>query len=74
MTKTVHPERAWAALCTLGMPGPFISPYSVRAIRQDVHEYIGSFHRLSESDTWREGWRRAYREGWRAVRVRVTLA
>lgn len=74
MTKTIQPEWAWAALCIQGKPRPFINPYSVRVYRQDVHEHIGGYHRLREGETWREGWKRAYREGWRAVRVRVTLA
>ena len=61
---------AWAAYCSHGRPGPFISEYSVRSQRIGVMEYVGTYSRHDGED-WRRGWRRAYREGWRVVQVRI---
>jgi len=61
---------AWAAWCTFGTPVPFIHEGSVRTHRYDVQKYIGE-GRASDYETWERGWKRAYRAGWRAVKVRV---
>lgn len=69
----VQPEPAWAALCTDGHPRPFINPYNIKAYRFDVMKEMGEALAHPGED-WRTGWRRAYRKGWRAVRVKVVLA
>lgn len=61
---------AWAALCSQGRPGPFVNEYTIHARREDVHKDIGGGNSRAGED-WRAGWRRAYREGWRAIKVRV---
>ena len=64
-----HPV-VWAAYCSHGRPYPFINEYSIHPRRLDVITDIGNGNRMGSED-WRGGWRRAYREGWRAVKVRV---
>jgi hypothetical protein len=66
----VKTEICWAAFCTDGYPGPFINNGSVRATRVAVQEYIGDNWRL-EGETPQQGWKRAYRNGWRAIKVEV---
>lgn len=60
----------WAAYCSHGNPGPFVSEYTIRARREDVQKEIAESNCL-KGEGWRAGWRRAYREGWRAIKVRV---
>ncbi len=66
-------EFGWAAFYANGNLRPFISIHSVRARRADVYEYIGKGWTFS-GETPRQGWRRAYRNGWRCVRVSVDIA
>lgn len=65
-----YEEVAWAAFATHGSPRPFIHVHSVGPYREGVQRYVGKVH-AREGETWRQGWRRAYRKGWRAIRVLV---
>lgn len=63
---------AWAALCVQGNPRAFLHEGAIRSLRREVQKYIGeAWAQIGE--TSQTGWRRAYRAGWRAVRVRVYL-
>lgn len=68
----MKPERAWAAVALHGNPRPFIHNGSVRSSRADAQEFIGSAWKR-EGETIAQGWKRAYRRGWRAVRVVVEV-
>lgn len=60
---------AWGAIHIGGERlGPWLSTASIRSSRAGVHETIGMWW-AREGETWQQGWRRAYRKGWRAVRV-----
>lgn len=65
-------EKAWAAFHPDGIPRPFIHSGAIGSRRRDVHEKIGSAYQR-DGETIMQGWRRAYRFGWRAVRVTVIL-
>lgn len=69
----MKPEFAWAAIALQGIPRPFLLNSSVRATRAEVQEFIGSVWSY-EGETIQQGWRRAYRRGWRAVRVVVEVS
>lgn len=61
---------AWAAIAPdWASPPNFIHEGSVRLTRQEALEYIGSAWVRPGSNDWRDGWRRAYRRGWRCERV-----
>ncbi len=66
-------EPAWAAFCPFGSPRPFIHVGSVRRTRKEVHECIGAGWARA-GDVPAQGWKRAYRAGWRAVRVFIDVA
>lgn len=66
-------EFVWAAFCTDGSPRPFINPNSIRGSRREAQEYIGKAW-ARPGETPMQAWKRAYRNGWRAVRVVVDLA
>lgn len=67
----IRDETAWAA-CTLdGYPCNFINTGSVRATRTEAQAYIGDAWRL-EHETIAQGWKRAYRSGWRCIKVKVS--
>lgn len=68
---TIRPEAAWACFCPFGRPYPFIHENSVRSTRADAQEYLGTT-RAQDDETWRQGWRRAYRSGWRCIKVTVS--
>lgn len=68
----VEPEFAWACVATHGNPRPFIHSNAVRATRVDAQAYIGQAW-AREDETERQGWKRAYRRGWRCVRVVVRV-
>lgn len=70
MGEMAPPETAWAGFCTDGHPYPFINIYSVRATRREAQAHIGNAWRR-EGETVEQGWKRAYRNGWRAIRVEV---
>lgn len=66
-------EPAWAAFCTFGSPRPFIHTGAVNSTRREVQECIGKdFARSGENPA--QGWKRAYRAGWRAIRVTIDVA
>lgn len=67
----VKTEICWAAFCIDGCPRPFIHSGAVFAQRAAVQEYIGDAWR-QEDETTAQGWKRAYRNGWRAIKVEVS--
>ena len=67
---TVRPEKAYACLCTFGIPRPFIHTTRVSWHAHEARAYIGvAWARAGE--TVQQGWRRAYKAGWRLIRVEV---
>lgn len=68
-----EPETAWACACSDGNPVPFIMAHTVRFTRAESQDYIGSVWRR-QGETNRQGWRRAYRNGCRCIRVSVAPA
>lgn len=66
-------EFAWACACIAGMPHPFIHENSIRSSRADAQSCLGRAW-MREGETLRQGWKRAYRNGWRCIRVRVSPA
>jgi len=66
-------ELAWAAAWSNGSPHPFIITNSVRYTRSAVIEYLGA-HWARQDETEGQGWKRAYRQGCRIVRVRIQHA
>jgi hypothetical protein len=67
----IRPEVAWACFCTNGSPYPFIHNNTVRSMREDSQKYLGEAWAHS-GETWQQGWRRAYRRGWRCIKVTVS--
>lgn len=64
----------WACVApNWGSPPNFIHTNSVRARREDAQAEIGEAW-AREGETPRQGWKRAYRIGWRCRRVAVRLA
>lgn len=64
------PATAWCAYCTQGRPAPFLHVNTVRDRQAPVRDKIGDFWRR-EGETLQQGWKRAYRAGWRVVKVKV---
>jgi len=69
----IQDETAWAAVATQGSPRPFLHGGSVKMRREDVLRRIGGSWSKEGDASWRNGWRRAYRAGWRVVKVRVSV-
>ena len=67
----VESELAWACVATQYSDKPWLNEYSVRARRADSQERLGNAWR-KEGETIQQGWRRAYRKGWRCIRVKVS--
>lgn len=65
----LEPETAWSAAWVIH-PTPFILAHTTRSTRAAVIENMGEAW-AREGETWRKGWRRAYRAGCRAIKVRV---
>ena len=61
---------AWACVALHGCPEPFIHSGTVRSLRADSQECLGNAY-ARENETLRQGWKRAYRDGWRCQRVIV---
>jgi hypothetical protein len=61
---------AWAGYCISGNPAPFINQYSIRATRREVQQHLGGAH-AEYDQTPAQGWKKAYRIGWRCVKVRI---
>jgi hypothetical protein len=70
MNEPIEPEFCWAAFCTFGVPRPFILPSGVRSHAALVREHLGEVW-AQDGETPSQGWRRAYRAGWRVIRVKV---
>lgn len=68
---TVRDELAWGALAINGSPYPFIHTGSIRSLRAETQAYIGETWRRP-GETIEQGWKRAYRFGWRCIRVQVS--
>lgn len=66
-----QPEKAWAAFCTTGSPRPFIYTDLVRDRQDPIRMHLGKAHSKPSDWDYRQGWRRAYRKGWRIIRVEV---
>ena len=60
----------WAAFATDGYPRPYILVQTCASTRKDVCKYVGEAW-AKPGETWRQGWKRAYRNGFRAIRVVV---
>lgn len=61
---------AWAAVAPHGHPTPYICTGAVRRSRSEAAHEIGAVW----ADDPRVGWKRAYRRGYRVIRVRVSAA
>lgn len=72
MTNPIEPVTAWAAVCTTGSPRPFIHADTVHDLAADARGVIGSAWRRF-GETRQQGWKRAYRKGWRVVRVEIRV-
>jgi hypothetical protein len=70
----VEPVYGWAAFHPGGMPEPFIHSGAVRSYAREVRDYIGEAWRRHSGETHAQGWRRAYRAGWRVIRVQISPA
>lgn len=66
-------EYAWACACVDGNPRPFIHSSSIRPRRSDAQAYVAGAWRR-DGETLRQSWKRAYRNGWRCIRVVVSPA
>lgn len=66
-------EFAWACACTQGSPYPFIHENSVRRTRCESQCTLGAVW-AREGETFMQGWKRAYRRGWRCIRVKISPA
>jgi hypothetical protein len=63
-------DHGWAAFWPNGTPHPFILVHTTRSTRREACECVGvSWAR--EGETPMQGWRRAYRDGCRVIRVIV---
>lgn len=67
-----YTEYGYAAFAEHGTPSPFLHVDSVKAHARDVREYMGAAWAHDE-ETPRQGWKRAYRAGWRVAPVIVRL-
>lgn len=64
---------AWACVAPhWASPPYFIYTNTVRDRREDAQACIGAAH-ARDGETPRQGWKRAYRRGWRCRRVAVRL-
>jgi len=70
---TYGDEFAWAAAWSNGSPRPFIIASTTRDTRSAVVEAIGESWRRG-GETPQQGWKRAYRQGCRIIRVRLVHA
>lgn len=68
----VEPVYGWAAVCPNG-GRPIIEGSTVFARSFYVREMIGNVFRKGD-ETHVRGWRRAYRRGWRVIRVQISPA
>jgi len=69
--KVIRPEYGWGILVPSATDNElFLSIYTIRGNREDAIRKIGDM--WHETD-WRKGWKRAYRDGYRAVRVAVSV-
>lgn len=64
---------AWACMCLHGYPEPFIHDGSIRSSRAESQDFLG-VPWAHGSETARQGWKRAYKAGWRCIRVEVRAA
>lgn len=69
---TIEPAYGWAVVAP-GCGRPEIEAGSVRSRRVEAQDYIGAIFRRRDEPV-RVGWRRAYRIGWRCIRVRISPA
>lgn len=65
----IKSDTGWAA-AWVEHDDPFVMAHTTRNTRAAVIEHMGNAW-ARDGQTWRQGWKRAYREGCRAVRVRV---
>lgn len=64
---------AWACVAPDDASPPnFLNTNSVRDMRSQSQDYLGEAW-AHEGETARQGWRRAYRQGWRCRRVAIRL-
>jgi hypothetical protein len=62
---------AWACMCLHGYPHPFIHDASIRSARAEAQSILGEAW-AHDDETARQGWKRAYKAGWRCIRVEVS--
>lgn len=65
-----EPEFAWAPAWSNGSPRPFLLVHHVKNTRREACEAMGSSWKR-DGETNMDGWRRAYRQGARCIRVSV---
>jgi hypothetical protein len=70
----VKPVFGWGALALHGDPYPFLLASSVKATRQETQRHMASAWSIEGDTYWQQGWKRAYRKGWRTVRVKIEPA
>lgn len=64
---------AWAAIAPeWATPPRFIHDGLIRNRRDQIVDAMGAAWRR-DNESVRQGWKRAYRHGWRIKRVRITL-
>lgn len=61
-------DYGWAAFASDGYPRPYLIAHTCRSTRAEVCQHIGEAW-ARPNETWRQGWKRAYRNGFRAIRV-----
>ncbi len=70
---TIRTEKAYAAHCTQGIPYDFIHVNSVSDRAYQARAYVGEAW-AHDGEGVRRGWKRAFKAGWRVIRVQVSAA
>jgi|GEM_PF-6147316 len=63
-------QRAFAAVSRQG----WVWTSSCRLMASEARQYVGEQHMMHDDRSWREGWERAKRDGYRIKVVLVTVA
>lgn len=65
----IEPAYAWGIVIP-GANGGFFLSQATHSTRRAMIEEFGAYFR----EDWRQGWNHAYRQGYRAVRVKIEVA
>lgn len=68
----IKPERAFGAVCLNGIPQAFIAIFTIHMSAGGVRNAVAKHHQ-EPGDTLADGWKRAYKRGWRVRRVIISL-